>query len=333
MWSHDFEFANIEFLYILGIIPLIVVWYIYRNKNAFADIRLSETSSFSQARKSWKIYGRHLPFVLRSLALIALIVALARPQSSTSSQDINVEGIDIALTLDVSSSMLAEDFKPNRLEAAKNVAMDFISERRNDRIGLVVFSGESFTQCPLTTDHSVIRNMFEDIKTGMIDDGTAIGDGLATAVNRLKGSEAMSKVIILLTDGENNAGSLDPVSAAEIAKLYGIRVYTIGVGTQGTAPYPAQDVWGRKRYQQVEVKIDETMLQNVAQMTEGKYFRATDNQKLKDIYQEIDQLEKSKIDVTTFSQKHEEFLPWALLALVLIALEFVLKNMVFKTVP
>ncbi len=333
MWNHNFEFANIEFLYALGIIPFVVVWYIYRNRNAFADIRLSETAAFEQTRRSWKVYGRHLPFVLRMLALAALIIALARPQSSTSTQDINVEGIDIALTLDVSSSMLAEDFKPNRLEAAKDVAMNFISDRKNDRIGLVVFSGESFTQCPLTTDHSVIKNMFDDIKTGMIDDGTAIGDGLATAVNRLKGSKAASKVIILLTDGENNAGSLDPVSAAEIAKLYGIRVYTIGVGTQGTAPYPAKDIWGRKRYQQIEVKIDEEMLLNVANMTDGKYFRATNNKKLKDIYVEIDKLEKSKIDVTTFSQKHEEFFPWALLALVLVGVEFFLRSLVFKTVP
>jgi len=228
--------------------------------------------------------------------------------------------------------MLAEDFKPNRLEAAKKVAWNFIEGRPNDRIGLVVFSGESFTQCPLTTDHRIIKNLFEDIESGMIEDGTAIGDGLATSINRLKESQSVSKVIILLTDGVNNKGSLDPVSAAEIAKMYGLRVYTIGVGSRGTAPYPVQGMFG-KRYQRMEVEIDEELLQNIADMTGGKYFRATDSQKLEEIYGEIDQLERSKIDVTEFTEKAEEFLPLVLLAFGILALEFILKNTLLKTLP
>jgi len=228
--------------------------------------------------------------------------------------------------------MLAEDFNPNRLEAAKKVAEDFVAGRPNDRVGLVIFSGETFTQCPLTTDHSVLLNLFKDVKSGMIEDGTAIGDGLATAVNRLKESKAISKVIILLTDGENNMGALDPISAAEIAELYGIRVYTIGVGTLGTAPYPVQTPFG-KQYQNIEVKIDEPMLNDIASMTDGKYFRATDNKKLEEIYHEIDELEKSKIDVTEFRKKNEEFLPLVLVAALLFLLELFLRNTVFRTVP
>lgn len=260
------------------------------------------------------------------------IVALARPQSTSSRQDVSIEGIDIVMALDVSGSMLAMDLKPDRLEAAKEVASEFISGRENDRFGLVIFSGEAFTQAPLTTDHQVVKNLFKDVKSGMIEDGTAIGDGLATAVNRLKDSKAVSKVIILLTDGVNNMGSLDPLSSAEIAKMYGIRVYTIGVGTEGTAPYPVQTPFG-VRTQYVEVKIDEALLQQVAELTEGRYFRATSNQKLREIYNEIDQLEKSKIDVTEFKKKKEEFFDFALLGFLIIIFEIVLRYTVFRSTP
>jgi len=328
----NIEFAHPFYFYALILIPLLGIWYYFRYKKLHANIQVSSLSLFQLQKAGWKVYARHLPFVLRMLALSALIIALARPQSSTSRQDVSVEGIDIVTALDISSSMLAEDFKPNRLEAAKNVVVDFIKGRPNDRVGLVVFSGETFTQCPLTTDHTVVRNMFRDIKSGMIEDGTAIGDGLATAINRLKNSAAISKVVILLTDGENNAGAIDPVSAVEIAKKFGIRVYTIGVGREGTAPYPFDTHFG-KQYQNVEVKIDEELLTEVANITDGKYFRATDNRKLEDIYQEIDKLEKSKIDVTEFQKKTEEYLPLVLLALGFILLEFLLKNTVLRTLP
>lgn len=331
MWN-NIEFANPYFLYLLIIIPLLVGWYVFRNRNQHSALRVSDSSSFSTIKTTWKVYLRHVPFSLRMLALALLLIAFARPQSSTSKRNVSVKGIDIVMTLDISSSMLAEDFRPNRLEAAKDVALDFISKRPNDRVGLVVFSGESFTQCPLTTDHSVLQNLFGDIKSGMIEDGTAIGDGLANSINRLKESNAVSKVIILLTDGVNNKGSLDPVSAAEIAELHGLRVYTIGVGSLGTAPYPVQGMFG-KQYQQREVKIDEELLQQVAQKTGGKYFRATDKDKLEGIYNEIDQLERSKINVTEFQDKSEEFLPFLLWAFVLLMLEFLIRNTILKTLP
>ncbi|MDZ7741407.1 MAG: VWA domain-containing protein [Bacteroidota bacterium] len=326
------EFANPEFFWLLLLIPVLITWYWFRHNSRNADIQLSTTSVFEETGKSLRQYAYHSLVVLRMLALALLIIALARPQSSSSTQNVSVEGIDIVMALDISSSMLAQDLKPDRLEAAKVVAQDFINGRPNDRVGLVVFSKETFTQVPLTTDHSVLKNIFTDIRSGILEDGTAIGDGLATAVNRLKESKAVSKVIILLTDGENNSGALDPISAAEIAKLYGIRIYTIGVGSRGTAPYPVPTAFGT-RMQQIEVKIDEELLQQIADMTDGKYFRATSNQKLREIYDEIDQLEKSKIDVTEFTRKHEEFLVLALIALALFISEFILRNSIFKTLP
>jgi Ca-activated chloride channel family protein len=261
-----------------------------------------------------------------------LITATARPQTNMSRQDISVEGIDIILATDISSTMLAEDLKPNRLEAAKKVAIEFISGRPDDRIGLVVFSGESFTQCPLTSDHAKLMNLYNEVKFGMIDDGTAIGDGLATAVSRLKESKAISKVIILLTDGVNNTGALDPQSAAEIASLYGIRIYTIGAGTIGYAPAPVRTPFGMQ-YQQMEVKIDEPLLKKISAMTNGKYFRATNNKKLEAIYKEIDQLEKSKIDVTEFRRKKEEFLFFALIGLILFGIEIILRYTLYRSLP
>lgn len=326
------EFANPYFLYFLVVLIPLVIWYWYRNQYTHADIQLSFTRSFKAEKRSIKPYLYHSLFIIRMFAIALLIVALARPQTSTKRQDVTIEGIDIVMALDISGSMLAEDFRPNRLEAAKDVAQAFIAERPNDRVGLVIFSGEAFTQCPLTTDHNVLDNLFDDVESGMIEDGTAIGDGLATAVNRLKESTAISKVIILLTDGENNMGFIDPMSAADIAKLYGVRVYTIGVGSIGTAPYPVQTPFG-KQYQNVDVRIDEPMLREIAATTNGKYFRATDNNKLKEIYGEIDQLEKSKIDVTEFKRKHDEYLPLALIAFMLIFAEVVLRNSLFRTSP
>ncbi len=331
MFSH-LEFNNPEYLYLLIILPLLGFWYWYKHRRDHAEIQVSSTESFISRKRSIKQYLYFSLYVFRIIAVGLLIVALARPQTTSSKQDVTIEGIDIVMALDVSGSMLAMDLKPDRLEAAKEVASEFIAGRPNDRFGLVIFSGETFTQAPLTTDHSVILNLFKDIKSGMIEDGTAIGDGLATSVNRLKESKAVSKVIILLTDGVNNMGSIDPLSAAEIAKLYGIRVYTIGVGSEGEAPYPIQTPFGT-RVDYREVNIDEDMLQQVAELTDGRYFRATSNNKLREIYSEIDKLEKSKIDVTEFKKKNEEFFPFALIALILITAEILLRNTVFRSAP
>jgi Ca-activated chloride channel family protein len=308
------------------------VWYWFKHKSNNADIQISDTSFFSKTPKSIRQRLYHGLFVVRMLAIAFLIVALARPQSHSSSQDVSVEGIDIVLACDISGSMLAEDFKPNRIEAMKSVANDFIDGRPNDRIGLVIFSSEAFTQCPLTINHSILKNLFSQVHMGMIDDGTAIGDGLATAVNRLRTSAAVSKVIILLTDGINNMGVIDPMTAAEIAKLYGIRVYTIGIGTMGTAPYPVNTPFGIQ-YQNVNVEIDEATLTQVAEKTNGKYFRATNNTKLAGIYKEIDKLEKSKIDVLEYRKKTEEFLPLALIALFFFLLELTARYLVYKSIP
>lgn len=293
---------------------------------------MSTTKAFAGAPKTWKFYLRHVLFVIRLIVIALLIVVLARPQSSESWENTSTEGIDIVMAIDVSTSMLARDLKPDRLEAAKDVASQFIAGRPYDRIGLVVFSGESFTQCPLTTDHAVVNNLLRETQTGILEDGTAIGNGLATAVSRLKESDAISRVVILLTDGENNRGEIPPLTAAEIAKTFGIRVYTIGVGTEGTAPYPVSGPFGT-RIQQVQVKIDEATLQSIAKTTDGVYFRATDNDKLKGIYDEIDQLEKSKIEVKEFSKKQEEFQPYALIALVLLIVGILLKVSVFRNIP
>lgn len=329
---NDIEFLNPGYLYLLLLIPALIVWYWFKQNKSKADIRISSTGPFSGTKKTARQYFYHSLFVIRILVIALIILALARPQSSLSRQDVTIEGIDIVMAIDISGSMRAEDLKPNRLEAAKQVASKFIDGRPNDRVGLVVFSGETFTQVPLTTDHTVLKNMFREIKSGMIEDGTAIGDGLATAVTRLKDSKAISKVIILLTDGVNNMGALDPLSAAEIAKLYGIRIYTIGVGSLGTAPYPVNTAFG-VQYQNMEVEIDEDLLKEVASLTDGRYFRATNNKKLEEIYQYIDELEKSKIDVTEFHRKSEEFIPLVLIALGLFILEILLKNTIFKTTP
>ena len=327
----DITFANPKLLWGLLIIPAAIVWYIFRHKKQEASVRYSDTTGFDNLPRSWKVYARHLLFALQLAALALLIVAIARPQSSSTSQTSNIEGIDIILAQDISGSMLARDLKPDRLEASKQVAADFVAGRPTDRMGLVVFAGESFTQVPLTTDHGIMLNMLKELKTGIIDDGTAIGDGLATAINRIKDSEAISKVIILLTDGLNNAGSVDPYTAAELAKLYGIRVYTIGVGSYGTAQFPVNTIFGTQ-YQQMKVEIDEKLLTTIANSSGGKYFRATSNQKLDEIYDEIDKLERSKIEVTEFRHLHEEFYPLVAWALALLLLEFILRKTVFRTI-
>ena len=326
----NIEFANPRLLWLLLLVPLAIVWYILRHKKQEASLQFSDLKGFAQLPKTWKAYLRHLLFAMKMGALALLIVALARPQSSSTNSTSNIEGIDIVMAMDVSGSMLARDLKPDRLTAAKRVASDFVNDRPGDRMGLVIFSGESFTQVPLTTDHGVMLNMLAEMKNGLLEDGTAIGDGLATAISRLKDSEAISKVVILLTDGMNNAGSVDPYTAAEIAKLYGIRVYTIGVGSYGTAPFPVQTPFGTQ-IQQMKVDIDEKLLTTIANSTGGKYFRATSNQKLDEVYQEIDKLERSKIEVTEFRRLHEEFYPLVAWALALLLLEFLMRKTIFRT--
>jgi Ca-activated chloride channel homolog len=326
---NNVTFANPLFLYLLVVVPAMIAFYVFKQHKTTASLRMPGLQPFESTKKTFRHYLRHILFGMKTLAIGLLIIVLARPQTTNRFQDSSTEGIDIVLTLDISGSMLARDFRPDRLEASKNVATEFISGRPYDRIGLVVFSGESFTQCPLTTDHAVLINLLREIKSGMIEDGTAIGMGLATAVNRIKDSEAKSKVIILLTDGVNNRGEIAPATAADIAKTYGIRVYTIGVGTQGVAPYPVQTPYGTQ-YQDMQVEIDEGILQEIAATTGGKYFRATDNDKLVQVYKEIDKLEKSKIDVKQLSRKYEKYLFPAIVAFCLILIELILRNTIFK---
>lgn len=328
----NYTFLHPHFFYLLLILIPMTGWYIWKQRELNASLQISSLKGFSNIRKSRKTYLRHVPFGLRVLTFIFLTIALARPQSTDSLRNVTTEGIDIIISLDVSGSMLAMDFEPNRLEAAKDVATDFISGRPNDKMGLVIFAAESFTQCPLTIDHAVLTNLTRDVQTGILQDGTAIGLGLSTAVSRIKDSDAKSKVIILLTDGVNNRGEIHPLTAAEIAKSFGIRVYTIGVGSHGTAPYPVNTVFGQQ-VQDMEVKIDEEMLREIANTTGGQYFRATDKEKLKDIYQEIDQMEKTKIEVKEYSKRSEEFIPFALLALAFLLMEILLRNTILRNLP
>lgn len=327
-----FEFANPKYFLLLVLLVPMILWYVLREKKSHADLQFSSLRAFKGIKHSGRIWLRHVLFALEVLAIVFLVFALARPQSSNSWQTYTSEGIDIVLALDVSGSMLARDFDPDRLEAAKTVAQKFILERPQDKIGLVIFAGESFTQCPLTTDQRVLVNLIRDVKSGMIEDGTAIGLGLANAVNRLKDSPAKSKVVILLTDGVNNRGAIAPATAAELAKTYGIRVYTIGVGTYGEAPYPVQTPFG-VQMQNVPVEIDEDILQQIATLTGGKYFRATDNNKLEQIYKEIDQLEKSKIEVKHFSKKNEQYFIFGLIGMVLLIAQALLRYTVLRKIP
>ena len=333
-YINDISFANPELLWLLCIIPLMLVWYIWKSGTLSADMQVSSFDNFEGTPTSARQYLRHILPALRFLAIALLIIVLARPQSHSSSKTSKTEGIDIIISFDISTSMLAQDFKPNRLEASKDVAIDFIDGRPNDRIGLVIFSGESFTQCPLTTDHAVIKNLFAGLKPGIITDGTALGMGLANAVNRIKDSNAKSKVVILLTDGVNNAGSISPLTAADIAKLYGIRVYTIGIGTIGKALFPVgMYPNGQYAYDYQEVKIDEEVMTKIAEVTGGKYFRATDKSKLKGIYQEIDKMEKTIVEEKNYTNKEERFLPFAIAAGILFLLELLLKQTIFRTIP
>jgi Ca-activated chloride channel family protein len=328
----DVTFAYPWVLYFLIIVPLMLVWYWFKGKQKQPSITYSSLSIFRNIAFSWRERFRHVPIILRVLAVALLIIALARPQNFSSGENIYTEGIDIAMVLDISGSMLAEDLKPNRIEAAKNVIDNFIKGRTSDRIGLVIFARDSFTQCPLTVDYSVLLNLLSQVKSGMIEDGTAIGNAIANGVNRLKDSKSKSKIIILLTDGVNNAGEVDPVFAAQIAKTFGIRIYTIGVGTKGEAPYPVQTPFGT-RYQMIPVEIDESVLRQISSITGGEYFRATDNKTLQAIYDKIDKLEKSRVEITSYRNAKELFYGWLGAGLFLLVLEVGLSKSIFRRLP
>ena len=327
------RFADPGFLWLLGLIPLMVAYYVYRCMQGDASIRISTVAGVGKSSRTVRYYLRHVPFILRCCAIGLLVVALARPQTSEFGSTSTTEGIDIMLALDVSGSMLARDFKPDRISAAKETAAQFIVDRPNDRIGIAVFAGESYTQSPLTTDKRTLQSLVTQVRSGVIDDGTAIGNGLATAVNRLRESDARSKVIILLTDGVNNSGHIAPLTAAEIAKTYGIRVYTIGVGTRGTAPMPHYDRWGRTVFIDVPVEIDEDVLTQIAAMTGGEYFRATDNNSLREVYERINALEKTKIETNEYTRYYELYMTYALIALGLLVLEFIFRRLVLRRIP
>ena len=324
-------YAHPQYLwFLLGLIPLLI-WYILKKRKSQASIRFSSTDVFKSYKKPLRQYLRHILFLIRMSIIALLIIILARPQTEKVNEKVT-EGIDIVIALDISGSMLAQDFKPNRLEASKDIAIEFINKQEFDRIGLVVFSGESFTQCPVTLDHAILINMFKDIKQGLIEDGTAIGYGLSTAVNNLKDSKSKSKIVILLTDGENNAGNIDPMTAADLAAKYDIKVYTIGVGKNGFADMPIQTVFGQQ-LQQVEVKIDEETLKMISEKTQGQYFRATDNNSLKLIYEEINKLEKDKIKEKFEKYRDEEFMKFLIPAFLILILEMLLRLSVFRNIP
>lgn len=328
------EFANPNILWLLVIIPLWVAYYVWRSMQGGASIIISSADSVRKAPRTFRYYLRHLPAALRVSALTLIIIALARPQSVDVETKTTTDGIDIVLAVDISTSMLARDFKPDRLSASKEVASQFVANRHGDRIGLVVFAGESYTQSPLTTDQSSLLTLLGRLRSGIIEDGTAIGNGLATAINRLRESDSKSKVVILLTDGVNNSGQIAPFTAAEIAKDLGIKVYTIGVGKNGMAPYPILNERGRViDVVNVEVEIDEAMLRQIADKTGGEYFRATDKTSLEHIYEQIDSMEKSKVEKFDVTHIHEEYLIFALVALVLLLMEFIVKYIVVKRIP
>ncbi len=326
------EFLHPEYLYLLLLLVPLTLWYIVRLSKAQASFRLASTDAFNGLKPGFRVYMRHFPFLLRLLSIALVIIVIARPQSVSSWEESETQGIDIVLALDVSGSMLAQDLQPDRLQAAKKVAAEFITDRSNDNIGLVIFAGESFTQCPLTTDHKVLLNLLNEINFGMIDDGTAIGLGLATSVNRLKESQSQSKVVILLTDGTNNSGQIAPLTAADLARSYGIRVYTVGVGTKGMAPTPVNTPFGI-RMQNMPVDIDEETLTEIAAITGGQYFRAQDTEGLRQVYNEIDEMEKYLISVQNVTRRQELFLPFALAALALILLELLLRRTWLRSIP
>lgn len=331
------EFANKEYFLLLLLLIPYILWYFLDNKKKEPTLRMSDTFAYLYAPKSCKVRLVHLPMVLRCIVFSLVVIVLARPQTHNSWGSRTVEGIDIMLAMDVSTSMLAEDLRPNRMEAAKDVAAEFISDRPTDNIGLTIFAGESFTQCPMTTDHASLLNLLQNVRTdmaamGLIEDGTAIGMGLANAVSRLKDSKAKSKVVILLTDGSNNRGDISPITAAQIAKSLGIRVYTIGVGTNKVARYP-MPVAGGVQYVNIPVEIDNKTLSEIAALTDGNFYRATNNKELQQIYHDIDKLEKSKMNVKKFSKRYEAYQPFALVAVLLLLLEILLRNTVLRRIP
>lgn len=330
-------FANSAYLFLMLLIIPFTIWYVMKGRKRGATMLVQDAGAYQTVPKSYKHYLIHAPFVLRMLALSMLAVILARPQTTDNWQNTEIEGIDIMLCVDVSTSMLSEDLKPNRIEAAKSVASEFINGRPNDNIGLTIFAGEAFTQCPLTVDHAVLLNLFHSVSSdiaarGIIDDGTAIGMGLVNAISRLKDSKAKSKVIILLTDGSNNRGEISPLTAAEMAKSFDIRVYTVGVGTNGTAPYPMQTSMG-VQYVNVPVEIDENVLRQIAQTANGQYYRATSNTKLKEVYEEIDKLERTKLQVKEFSKNEEAYQPFAWILLLALVCDILLRQTVLRTIP
>ena len=331
------EFANKEYLFLLLLLIPYILWYLMYRKKTEPTMRMSDTKAYRFAPRSWKVTLMPLQLILRIAVFVLLIIILARPQTRNSWNNKSVEGIDIMLAMDVSGSMLAEDLRPNRIEAAKDVAAEFIAGRPNDNIGLTIFAGEAFTQCPMTTDHASLLNLLQGVRTdiatsGLIEDGTAIGMGLANAVSRLKDSKAKSKVVILLTDGSNSRGDISPMTAAEIAKSLGIRVYTIGVGTNKVAPYPMV-VAGGVQYVNIPVEIDSKTLSEIAAATDGDFYRATNNRELQNIYKEIDKLEKSKLSVKTYSKKYDAYQPFAMVAILLLLLEILLRITVFRKLP
>jgi len=330
------EFANKEYLFLLLLMIPYLIWYLMYRKKSEPTMRMSDTRAYRYAPRSWRVTLMPLQLLLRLAVFVLLVLVLARPQTQNSWKNETMEGIDIMLAMDVSTSMLAEDLKPNRIEAAKQVAADFIIGRPNDNIGLTIFAGEAFTQCPMTTDHASLLNLLHNVRTDiaqrLIEDGTAIGMGLANAVSRLKESKAKSKVVILLTDGSNNRGDLSPMTAAEIAKSFGIRVYTIGVGTNKVAPYP-MPVAGGVQYINMPVEIDTKMLSDIAAATDGDFYRATNNNELQQIYKEIDKLEKSKLNVKKYSKRYEAYQPYAIVAVILLLLEILLRITVFRKLP
>lgn len=326
------EYANPKYLYLLLLLIPLIGWYIFRLRKMQATFKLSSGYAFEKAPSTLRVYMRHFPFLLRVIAIALVIIVLARPQSVNSSDISKSEGIDIIMALDISGTMMANDFSPTRLEAAKKVASEFINDRQSDRIGLVIFAGESFTQCPLTTDHRVLLNLLSEVKFGMIEDGTAIGLGLANSVNRLKDSQSKSRVVILLTDGSNNAGQIAPLTAAELAASYGIRVYTIGIGSRGTSVARVMTPYGMQSMN-VSGDFDERTLTEIASKTGGSYFRATDNTSLSGIYDEIDQMEKSHISVNTVTKRKELYLPFAIIALALIGGELILRRTWLRNIP
>lgn len=331
------EFANKEYFALLLLLIPYILWYFLYRKNSEPTMRMSATAMYRYAAKSWRIRIMHLPMLLRCVAFVLLVCIMARPQTHNSWDNKQVDGIDIMLVMDVSTSMLAEDLKPNRMEAAKSVAAEFISDRPNDNIGLTIFAGEAFTQCPMTTDHASLLNLLHTVRTdiaarGIISDGTAIGMGIANAVSRLKDSKAKSKVAILLTDGSNNMGDISPLTSAQIAKSFGIRVYTIGVGTNKVAPYP-MPVAGGTQYVSIPVEIDTKTLDNIARTTDGSFYRATNNRELSRIYKDIDKLEKTKMDVKRFSRRYEAYQPFALALFIVLLVEILLRTVVLRRIP